>query len=319
MSNKFVCNACDFCADSNFGWKRHIKTNKHIRNVQYGGKYFCKCGKAYSHRPALCLHKKKCTYKEPDEVKKSDMEIMCEMVKDVIQHQTATQNEHSTFMREIFAELVQNMQKKQLAIENQNNIDNQNNIQQQNNIDNQNNIQQQNNIKQLNNFNLHVFLNEDCKNAMNIHDFINSMEFNTDHAEQVLEKGLPKTIGSVLSHELEKLDQTTRPIHCTDLKRQTMFINSGTEEGEPEWTKDENKEIFFSKIERMANRMVSTINMWKQKYPDYDRDDDLNDRYLKLVKNMMMVLVDNKEKVTRIIGKEVAPKCVIDKNQATIQ
>lgn len=310
------CILCDYTTNNKYSWEKHLITTKHHRNEKFGGKFGCKCGKIYSHRQSLSMHKKKCTYKEPEEVKKSDMEMMCEMVKDVIQHQTITQNEHSTFMREIFAELVQNMQKKQLAIEN--NIDNQNNIQQQNNIDNQNNIQQQNNIKQLNNFNLQLFLNEDCKNAMNIHDFINSMEFNTEHAEQVLEKGLPKTIGSVLSHELEKLDQTTRPIHCTDLKRQTMFINSGSGEGEPEWTKDENKEIFFSKIERMANRMVSTINMWKQKYPDYDRDDDLNDRYLKLVKNMMLVLVDNKEKITRSVGKDVVPKCIINKNQAAI-
>ena len=135
-----------------------------------------------------------------------------------------------------------------------------------------------------NTFNLNVFLNETCKDAMNITDFVSSIKMELDDLEHVGRTGYIQGISNILIKNLNNIEQHLRPLHCSDFKREILYIKDNNK-----WIKDtENKPILTNAIKLIANQNIKQINKWVQQHPDCVKSDSKkNDLYLKIVSNSM--------------------------------
>jgi predicted Rossmann fold nucleotide-binding protein DprA/Smf involved in DNA uptake len=160
-------------------------------------------------------------------------------------------------------------------------------------------------------FNLQFFLNETCKDAMNITEFVNNMKLELDDLENTGRTGYVEGISNIVIKNLNKLEQHLRPLHCGDFKREVLYIKHNNE-----WTKEgDNKPILTKAIKTIANENIKQISKWKDKYPDCIKSDSKkNDLYLKIVSNSMNGLTkeEGEKNINKIIS-NVVKKVVIEK------
>lgn len=184
--------------------------------------YICKCGNIYKYMSGLSRHKKVCSF----------------TCGDTNEQQVTTTNTSNIITTELVLELIKdNKEMKQIIIEQHNTLANlvKNGSNQITNSHNNNN----NNNKT---FNLQLFLNETCKDAMNIMDFVESIKLQLSDLEKVGELGYTQGISNIITTNLKALDVTQRPVHCTDKKRETMYIKD-----EDKWEKDDNQNTRLKK------------------------------------------------------------------------
>jgi hypothetical protein len=286
---KFVCDSCDFSSSRKSQYNRHLLTAKHHKTTldykkvpkkfqksseEIGDVYCCeKCNKIYKHHSSLWKHKKTCnkhtdlTLNSCDNI--SDKEIIMKLI-----------NENQEFKNII---IDQSKTLQELATKVGTNCSN--------NTINSNNKS----------FNLNVFLNETCKDAVNISDFVSSVKINLDDLEKTGRIGYAGGISSIFSYNLKDMDTRMRPIHCTDLKREILYIK---ENGV--WEKDnESKSLLIKAIKAIAFENIRQINEWKKLYPDCtDADSRKNDLYLKIVSNSMCGI--DKEETEKNLAKIVS-------------
>jgi hypothetical protein len=160
-------------------------------------------------------------------------------------------------------------------------------------------------------FNLNFFLNETCKNAMNITDFVSSIQMNLDDLENTGRSGYIEGISNIILKNLNKLEQHLRPLHCSDIKREVLYIKDNNE-----WLKEnENKPVLTKAIKTIANENIKQISKWKDNYPDCIKSDSKkNDLYLKIVSNSMNGLTKEEadNNINKIIS-NLAKKVIIEK------
>jgi hypothetical protein len=160
-------------------------------------------------------------------------------------------------------------------------------------------------------FNLNLFLNETCKNAMNISDFVSSIQVNLEDLEYTGRQGYIQGISNIILNNLQKLEQHERPLHCNDLKREILYIKENNK-----WEKEkDNKPILTKAIKTIANENIKQIKFWREKYPDCtDADSKKNNLYLKIVSNSMNGLTEEEghRNIDKIIS-NVAKEVIIDK------
>jgi len=271
-SEKFVCKCCQYFTCRKSQYERHLLTDKHknrkidstlVANdsnlVPKSSKnYECECGKIYSYDSGYYRHKKKCNFIENEKV----VQIQTQ------QHQITP---------ELVMELIQNNKELQSIILEQNNTIN--------NLVKNGTNQANHNTNSLNNnnnktFNLQFFLNETCKDAMNIMDFVESIKLQLNDLEKVGEVGYTQGISNIITTNLKALDVTQRPVHCTDKKRETMYIKD-----EDKWEKeDDNKTKLRKVIKKVANKNIRLLPQFREKHPDYDdAESTLSDKYSKMV------------------------------------
>jgi len=174
-------------------------------------------------------------------------------------------------------------------------------------INNSNNII--NNNSNNKSFNLQFFLNETCKDAMNITEFVNSIQLQLSDLEKVGELGYIEGISNIIVKNLNALDITLRPVHCTDKKRETMYIKD-----EDKWEKeDETKTKLHKMIRKVANKNIGLISEFKELYPDWKKSTSkVSDQFNKIIIESMGGPGDNDfEKEEKII-KKVAKEVLID-------
>jgi hypothetical protein len=149
-------------------------------------------------------------------------------------------------------------------------------------------------------FNLNFFLNETCKNAMNITDFVDSIKLQLGDLMEVGELGYVEGISKIIVKNLNNLDETVRPVHCTDKKRETMYIKD-----EGQWTKeDDNKTKLKRAINKVADKNIMLLPRFREKYPEYKNSSSkISDKYDKLVIEVMETADDKKEKIIKNISK----------------
>jgi hypothetical protein len=293
----FVCYNCDYSTSRKSQFDRHLLTAKHhkttsdykttTKKFQKGSASYCceKCQKIYKHHSSLWKHKKLCdpptdlTLASLDNL--SDKEIIMKLI-----------NENQEFKNII---LDQSKTLQELASKVGTNGNN-----------NNNNINSNNKT-----FNLNVFLNETCKDAMNISDFVSSIKMDLEDLETTARIGYAGGISGIFSHNLKDMDTRMRPIHCTDLKREILYIK---ENGV--WERDsESKTLLIKAIKAVALENIRQINEWKKLYPDCtDADSRKNDLYLKIVSNSMCGI--DKEETDKNFAKivsSVAKQVVITK------
>jgi len=283
---KISCEICNFKCSKQSDFERHLLTNKHKTLIKLNDltpknakQYSCKCGKIYKHMSTLCSHKKKCINKEE------------------------TPNVITT---ELILELIKNNQEMKNIILEQNNTINK--LVQ--NGTNSNNTTTNNTTN--NAFNLNFFLNETCKDAMNISDFVSSIKLNLEDLENTGKQGYIKGITDIIVKNLNNLEQCFRPIHCSDMKREVLYIKENNK-----WEKEtEDNPILTKAIKLVANENIKQIKYWRDKNPDCtDSNSKKNNMYLKIVSNSMNGLTkeEGDNNINKIIT-NVAKEVIINKN-----
>ena len=291
---KFICKNCHFNCCKNSDWVRHLATSKHQKltnpnnfTPNYAEKHYsCHCGKVYKHLSSLCAHKKKCIKTNEDNNKYMYQGINIKD-KDALVLHLLKQNG--------------DLQHKIIELASQSTITNNNNSNNNNNNHNTTN----------NAFNLQFFLNETCKDAMNITDFVSSIQMNLEDLEHTGRSGYIEGISNIIIKNLNKLEQHFRPLHCSDFKREVLYIKDNNE-----WTKEtDDKPILIKAIKTIANENIKQINQWKDNYPDCIKSESKkNDLYLKIVSNSMNGLTkeEGDKNINKIIT-NVAKKVIIEK------
>ena len=296
----FECKICYFRCSKNCDYVRHTTTRKHqmLTNVAtyttktLNPKHQCECGKEYKHRQSLSVHRKACTYKEPvAETDMSDKEIIKLLIK-----------ENSEF-KNMLLDVVQKVQL--------NNNTNNNNTNSHNTTNNNNNINNINNTTN-NNFNLQIYLNETCKDAINLVDFVDSLQVQLKDLEETARLGYSEGVSKIFINGLNELEVNKRPIHCSDAKRETLYIKD-----ENEWTKeDSNKTHLMKAIKKVGRKNIQQIFEWQKKYPEFnDPKSKQNDKYLKMICNTMSGSTEEEqEKNINKIIKNITKEVIINKN-----
>ena len=286
---KYTCNFCDFNSSQHSDYKRHVLTRKHKNRTILNGleqkkleNFICKnCNKTYKARNSLWYHSKKCA---TNLTIINDDNVISTLVK-----------ENSDF-KNLVLEVVKSNQTLQ---------------QQMNELYKSGSIITNNSYTNNNNktFNLQFFLNEQCKDAMNITDFINSVTLSLSDLENMGTSGYVNGISSIIIKELRGLDITKRPVHCSDAKRETLYIKD-----EDKWEKEcpENTKMKTA-IRNVEKKNIKLISEWTDKHPKFTNSTTKeNDEYLQILIETMGGKGDyekNKNKVIKNIAKEV----VIDK------
>ena len=297
MPTHFICNACDFkcCKKSNY--VKHCSTRKHTTSVN-GYKndmkkeqkmpQKCECGKEYNYHSGLWRHKKKCNYIETNSnvETNNDKSNKNEKIELLI-------NEHVDF-KNIIIELVKSnteLQKQMLDVcKNSNST-----------------INSHNNNKT---FNMQVFLNEQCKDAMNIMDFVNSMTLEFSDLEELGELGYVEGISRQMVRKLSEMDVYKRPIHCSDLKRETMYVRDDNV-----WEKEtETYENLRKAIKYITKKNGDLMIPWRNAHPQcMNLQHPLNDKYLGIMNQAMGGPGEFSASESKII-KKISKSVMIDKS-----
>jgi hypothetical protein len=149
-------------------------------------------------------------------------------------------------------------------------------------------------------FNLNFFLNETCKNAMNITDFVDSIKLQLNDLIDVGELGYVEGISKIIMKNLNNLDESVRPIHCTDRKRETMYVKD-----EGQWNKEDEKKTKLKKaITKVADKNIRLLPQFREKYPEYrNSSSKVSDKYDKMVIEVMTCDDNKNEKIVHNISK----------------
>ena len=151
-----------------------------------------------------------------------------------------------------------------------------------------------------NKFNLNVFLNEKCADAMSMDTFLQGMTVSLDNLMITKDKGFAEGIASIFVDNINKLDIHERPIHCSDLKRDTIYIKN-----DEKWEKDEGNKNFGKAIGTISYRQVKSIGSWTDEYPDYEKSSSKTDVYIHLVRNCTQCPAENEQKIMRNVSKDI--------------
>ena len=282
VAPNFCCEMCDYNTSKKSSYMKHLSTDKHKNSkmVVNGSEkllkvaqYKCWCGKMYKYDTGYYRHKKSCF--EPE---------LC---------QNIIPEKDDPLDKDLIMMLVKQNSELLEVIKNGTNNTNTNNI-----INSHNKT-----------FNLQFFLNETCKDAMNITDFVDSIKLQISDLEQVGELGYVEGISNIIVKNLKELDITQRPVHCTDKKRETIYIKD-----ENKWEKDEEKEKIRRVIKKVASKNQRLLLKFKDIHPDCIKaSSKYSDQYNKIIVESMGGSGNNdNEKEDKII-KKITSVTIIDK------
>ena len=320
-ADKYSCQLCNFKCSKNCDWQRHVATRKHKKIIDDNEKraktFVCDCGKTYKYGSGLSRHKTVCTVKEkentvtintsiwdafPDD--NSDKRLIFKMLdesadikKALLEQnkQVAEQNKHLIEQNKHLA--VQNKHLGTVVETNTNALTTISN-KTTNNITN-------------NQFNLNIFLNDTCKDAMNITEFLQDLEIQMKELENVANNGYVTGITDIILSRLKKLDIAKRPLHCTDVKREVLYIKD-----ENDWNKDDQDKAKLKKmITTVASKNYRKIPEWRERNPDCkDPENQQYDFCIKMMRNSLGELGDDQTRLEEKIIKNIAKQVAIDKN-----
>ena len=288
---KFNCEICDFRCNNKKDYNRHLMTRKHkmatnINNdSKYPMSYICDCGKEYKDRSGLWKHKKKCHINENEltdnQLSNSNTNSNSEINKDILLMLLKKQD----FMEELLFKNQEFMSKVMEIMPQVGNTTN-----------NMNNCMNKT-------FNINMFLNEHCKNAMNLSEFIESLPITDKIHENTMKNGLTSTITNMMVDGLNELDILDRPIHCTDTKRKTMYVKENDV-----WEKDKELIKILTGIKKAALKNRMNLDKWQDANDGWMVKENIQMKYLSLVSNVMTLIEDEDKHVNKIInaiGKKV--------------
>jgi hypothetical protein len=277
---EYYCEKCDFKCCKKYSWERHISTSKHIQETignylgancaKKGQNYSCQnCEKCFQTNAGLWKHKQKCINQNivQNNNNPSDKELMMMIIKD------------NSELKNMIMKVLEN-----------------------GTTNHSHNTTTNSHNKA---FNLNFFLNETCKDAMNIMDFVDSIKLQLSDLERVGEFGYVEGISNIIVKNLKELDVTKRPVHCTDKKRETMYIKD-----DDKWEKDDEKKKLHKVVRKVACKNQNLIPKFKEQHPDCGKyNSKFSDQYNKIVVESMGGPGDNdfekEEKIIKNISKEI--------------
>ena len=294
---KYYCNICDYKCSRKFLLDQHLSTRKHENRVlatqsatqKYAveEKYVCEnCGREYNQRSGLWRHKKRCIVYENNST-------------------TLVKSDHENEdWRNVFANMMKNLENDAAA-----------NREMMTEI-----IKEQNKIIQdmvprmgdtTNRVNINVFLNERCSDALNMSEFIDSLHIQVEDLDYAKNNGLVEGISTMFISKLKQLDAFKRPIHCTDIKREILYIKDNDE-----WEQDETREKLRGAIGELAVKHRQAISDWEIKHPNWAKSEKGRDEYLNLVRTVMgdINCSSNENKIIKNIAKETSLPDEVDTN-----
>tara|TARA_B100000085_G_C18507429_1_gene498118 strand:+ start:447 stop:1313 length:867 start_codon:yes stop_codon:yes gene_type:complete len=257
VAKVYFCENCNYKCFNKTNFDKHLTTRKH-NNLQNTDKkvakvandcktFVCICGKSYKHRQSLFTHQSKCTYEPPINEKIIETSASQNAILEVVKKQQDQISQLTDAIKEIAPNLG-------------------------------NNNTTNTNSNNTNQFNINVFLNEDCKNAINMSDFIKSIEVSLEQLDLTKTKGLEKGITQVIMDNMNKLSVHERPLHCTDTKRETLYIKDNDK-----WEKDKDKEKIKEVIKKTQNKNYSALKKWTQENPNFMDDESKQAYYAKAI------------------------------------
>ena len=305
----FHCKNCDFSAAKLCHWKEHILTKKHANKSQQkfpAPEFYCEvCDVKCSHNSVLSRHKKTMKHKKtaeaakisgkPQNIESKCIDIINQLILD--NQRTTTDNlelrnfivEQSKSIEKI---MIQNTEIFSKALESNKIITTNSN----------------NTINNNNKFNINVFLNEQCKDAFNFTEFVKNIEISYQDLENNAQLGFVQGISKIFIDNLRQLGINERPIHCTDVKRETMYIKD-----ENKWTKEVDDSKLQKAIQTVSYKSMGKLMEWKQENPDYqDMDSEFSKRCLDM-QRQSLAGCDREvyyPKVIHVLAKET----MVDKN-----
>ena len=283
----FECKICDFKCNKNSDYLRHLSTRKHKTRINPNSLnaknaknakneetelYECNCGKIYKHMSTLCNHKKRC--------KNFSNDNMCD-IEDINSLKGLLIN---------FMKTNQELQKQVIELCK----------------NGSNNYNSHNSNSNNKTFNLQVFLNETCKDAMNISEFIENISLQLSDLENMGKLGYVDGVSNIIIKNLNALEVEKRPMHCTDKKREIVYVKD-----DDEWQKEqEDKKRIKNVIGGVVSKNLQLLTEYENKYPEcMNPESKKSDEYNKIIMETICgckdVIERNKEKVIRKIAKSV--------------
>lgn len=285
----FECIKCNYKCSNKYNYNKHLLTRKHIlQHSDYikscNTEYVCDCGKKYKYRQGLHAHKKICNFKHEN------------LNNEIVDSQTCTLINNN--LENLVVRLItdNNDIKNTLLKENQElkrKLDEKDNQLHEliPKIGNTTNNTINNNQK----FNINLFLNEQCKDAMTINEFVKSIEVSFKNLLTTKDKGIYVGLNDIINENMNKLSIYERPIHCTDKKRETLYVKNDT------WEKDIYKNCTSEMLKGLQLQQIKNLHKWKDEHPNYEFDDDLKHEYMILLNKCTKPLNDHEKKLFRNI------------------
>jgi hypothetical protein len=297
VAQNYECKSCYYITSKKSSFDKHLLTSKHAiisQKIQKTAEklpkvaqdlYKCSCDKIFKYHSGLWRHKKICSNNKQDD-KGSVVELKTSDTSD----------------KEIIKMLIhENTEFKNLILE----------LVKKDNMNITNNANNNTNNSHNKTFNLQFFLNEECKDALNISEFVSSIKVELEDLEATGRLGYVEGVSRIMNKNLKELDVNKRPIHCSDIKREVLYIKN-----DDQWMKEEeNKPILKKAIKQVAFENIKLINEWRNKYPGcMESDSRKNDLYLKIVGNAMSGLTTEEQlsNIDKIISR-VAKEAVINR------
>ena len=265
VAQLFYCVKCDYKCIKKSNFEKHLTTVKHKKQLlddqimtnddQKVAKvaqplFTCECGKKYKYKQGLSVHKKNCNF--------------------IFDKQSDNSNNQLPISNDVVLKLLNDNQELKNII-----------VQQQNQISelipkvgNNNNNTINNNQK----FNINVFLNEKCKDAINLSDFVKSLHVTLEQLDFTKQNGLADGISKTIIDNMNKLSIYERPMHCTDVKRETLYIKDNDS-----WLKDDNKEVIKDVIKDASIKNYNALNNWKEENPNFSDDEKKSEFFSKTI------------------------------------
>ena len=278
-AQKFICEKCNFSCSKKSNYDKHLLTRKHKivtnsdkkmpKNAETE-RYECICGKSYKYRQGLSNHKKICNFSINEEDEKNLEKI---------------EDEKDLSYKKMYMEIMEeNKELRGMVKEMIPNIGNNNNNK---------------------NFNINVFLNENCKDAVNLMDFVNGLQFKMEDVEDMGKLGFVEGTSKIFINGLKELEYTKRPVHCSDIKQETLYIKDNNM-----WEQDtDNNDKMKHAIDEITKANMNHIPQWIRDNPTFGSDDQC----LRIISNIMKIQegMNNDEK--KQIINNIAKETLIDK------
>ena len=288
----FRCDICDYTCNKKFLFNQHLETKKHQKNTGqishdnsvsiYCSKnmpdHKCMCGKTYKHIQSYNRHIKECSvYLKNNDKDNEELRSMRSMISTLINQNQNILLENKE-MRDMLKDVIP-------MIGN-------------------------NNTTITNKFNLQFFLNEQCKDAINLTEFVDTLKLGLSDLDETRRNGYASGIIGIILRGLKELDLHKRPIHCSDLKREVLYVKDNDT-----WEKDtEEKEKLKKVITGVAKKQIDKIKEWEAQNPNWNDTEEGTEMYIEMIRNVTDVGdKDNVDKVNNRIIKTIAKEVIIEK------
>lgn len=310
--DKLFCHICNYIANRSSDLNKHMKTQKHIKKTILGkNEEFIENKTDKLSKQELinyeCLH---CCFNTNDKKdytrhlstqkhKKNEEQMM------INENKLSNVIETTNYKELLMTTLKQNKEmqefifKQHETIEKQQKTINEAFEKQQKTIDEIIPKIGNNTINSNNKFNLNIFLNETCKNAISMEEFINKIEVSLSDLFYTKNKGIAEGVSNIFIENLNKIPLTQRPIHCTDVKRETIYIKN------EQWEKDENREKTKNAIKQVSKIQIKNINKYEESHPNFMKNDNEKDTYMEIIKASTDNIHDKEDKVIKSICKNI--------------